>query len=214
MAVTLLHLSELGGSGLALLGKEFLFRFYYGCFLEDPTYFCYFYTVDGIVAGFTSFSSDVRKVCLRGVYRNWPALAWTVLAAIANRPARISTVFELAGSLFSMKREPYSEILAEGMSTAVAKPYRSLEFYQRTGINIATALYLTMARVLAQQGVKQVKGFTMKSNMLVSTSLSYLGWKKVYEGFHPRGSREHEKCLWIWDLEAAVKRFPPPGERG
>ena len=94
---------------------------------------------------------------------------------------------------------PCDEIKAEAMSTAVAKVYRDVAFFRQTRINIAQSLYLTVAKVLNERGVKKVKGFTRKSNVFVNASLSFLGWKKIQS--------YSTSCLWVWDTESAIQRF-------
>lgn len=200
--VAKIHAEELADSGLAALGEDFLMQFYYGVLLNDPDYYCYIYIVDGVVGGFTSFSINSRKVCQRAVCRYWPGLSWAVVKRIIRKPATILTVWKLTISLLSMKNEPYSDVLAEGMSTAVAKPYRSIEFFRKTGINIGRTLYMEMARVLAKMGVRKIKGYTRKANVFVSASLGYLGWKKVVDSCNPRGLAKEELSLWILDLDA------------
>lgn len=196
-AVARLHIAELPDSELSAFGYEFLYRFYYGSLLRDPDYFCYVYSVDGDVAGFTAFSTDSRKVCRRALVRSWVGMAGSAAAATLRRLATLATVLKMAGSLFS-PMPALADVRAEAMSTAVAGRYRSPEYFRRTGTNISQALYLTIARTLHELGVAKVKGYTRKSNVLVNASLSYLGWKKI---------AEKNACLWVWDTETAVKRF-------
>lgn len=208
-AVAELHHHELPDSALAELGADVLYRTYYGDLLNQPGYFCYIYKVDGAVAGFAAFSTDCGKVFREAVKRHWPLLFGAFAKRLLKDPAGIKKLWKLAGSAVSMEREPFAEIKAEAMSTAVAAPYRSVEFFKRTGLHVSRSLYLTMARVLYANGIRTVKGFTRKSNVRVNASLGSLGWKKVYEGYKTRGAVVEPTCLWTWDLEAAIKRWGP-----
>ena len=157
--VAKIHADELPDSDLSVLGATFLYHFYYGLLLKEPDYYCYFYLAEGEVAGFTTFSTDSKRVCWAAAVRYWPELAWTIFARIVRQPKTILTIIQLAGSLLPGKQTLYSKIKAEAMSTAVARNYRGVEYFRRSGTNIAQLLYLTIASVLNDRGIKKVKGF-------------------------------------------------------
>lgn len=206
-AVARLHLTQLPESDLSELGEAFLEHFYYGALLDDDRYFCMAVLVDDDVAGFTAFSSATSAVIQRGVLRSVPLLAGIVLARIVRRPAAIARLWRIARSFLSLGAESYAEIPAEVMSTAVDPRYRTLEFHRRTGVNVSRTLYETTARTLASRGVREVKGFTRRSNHLVHAAISSLGWRKVFEGPHPRGTGTEDTCIWTWDVAEGLRRI-------
>ena len=206
-AVAKLHAQELGSSDLVALGEEFLEQVYYGRLLKDPDYCCLVGVVEGSVAGFIAFSADARTSCRRLVLRSWPGIIWALMKSLARRPSRIVPLARLAAGWLTMAGEPCAEVKAEAMTTAVAAPYRTREFFQRTGINVAQALYLAMAQSLSRQGVKFVKGFTVGSNVRVAASLSFLGWRKVQEGPRLRPTVREHTWVWVWELDRALAKF-------
>ena len=206
-AVARLHRDELPESDGAHLGQAFLFHFVYGALLDDPRYHCYVYLHEQEPAGFTAFSTDYQAVYKRGARRHFPLLSWVLTKAVLQQPERLKLLLKISRFASAMDKEAYAEIPTEILSTAVAKPFRTLAFFQRTGVRIANALYSNTARVLLDEGVTQLKGFTRKSNVLVNATISHLGWKKVFEGTHPRGRGEEQTCIWLWDLKEAEKRL-------
>ncbi len=197
--VATIHVEELPDSGLSVLGVPFLYHFYYGVLLDDPSYYCYAYVVDGEVAGFVAFSTDSRAVCRRAGLGSPLLLAWTLGARLIRQPSILADIFKSVRFFDQAKSVAGGDVRAEAMSTAVAKAYRGVDYFRRTGRNVGQELYFTIARVLNGRGIKKVKGFTRRSNVLVNASLSFLGWEKA--------ATVGESHLWTWDTEMAVKKF-------
>lgn len=204
--VAALHAAELPDGEMTALGQAFLREFYYGALLSDPRYLCYVYLWEGRVAGSTAFSTDSAAVVRASVLRHAAHLAWIVVRALLERPARLRLVVRLAAASLTMRDEPAADVRAEAMTTAVGRAYRTVEFHRATGKNVARELYLNMGRVLFGLGVRRVRGFTRPDNVLVSASLRQLGWQRVAEARAIRGSAG-SAVVWVWDLTAAAQRW-------
>jgi hypothetical protein len=206
-AVAAMLRSELEESDAVALGNIFLEQFYYGRLLDDPDYFCFIYRIDESVAGFITFTTDLGKVYRRALRSSWWHLAAIVAQTVVRDPARIPALISVARTLLSLQQEPYSDIRAETLTTAVSRNYRSLEFFRRTGINVAKELYQAMALELLAHRVGSIKGFTRKSNVMVHAAIGALGWRKVWEGQNHRRRDAEPTCIWIWDVAQAAQRF-------
>lgn len=204
--VASLHATELPDGEMTRLGPAFLRDFYYGALLADPRYLCYVYLWDGRVAGSTAFSTDSAAVVRAGILRHSVRLAWVVVRALLERPARLRLVARLTAASLFMEAEPAADVRAEAMTTIVGRAYRTVEFHRATGKNVARELYLNMGRVLFSLGVRRVRGFTRPDNVLVTASLRQLGWARVAEARAIRGSAG-SAAVWVWDLAAAAERW-------
>lgn len=197
-SVALIHAREIPYGDLAIFGLEFLREFYHGVLLDDPDFACSVYLVEGNVAGFASFSRDFAAVRRRAIRKHALLLAWLLTKAILRAPGRLRP---LVGLLRAGTNGAPGSPRAEALSLAVAEPYRSAEFFHRTGLRIGAALYLHVGETLYRMGEHRAKAFSRSDNVLANATLRSLGWRVVSEAVKGRDLE------WVWDLDQAARRF-------
>ena len=201
--VAALHVHAVPYGDLAKLGQEVVRDFYHGILLDDPDFVDVVYLVDGVLAGFGSFSRDIAAVRRRALRRAWPRIVLLLLKACLRDPRRIRALYELSRTVASDgSAEPVEEQPApQALSLAVEERFRTVEFYRRSGLRIGRELYLHGGRELYLQGARHCGGQTRVDNPLAHATLRSLGWRRTGTA---HGGRDY---LWVWDLEAAARRF-------
>ncbi|MEC7641393.1 MAG: hypothetical protein VYC17_04470, partial [Nitrospinota bacterium] len=154
--VSRIHYEELPASILSRLGPIFLKDFYYRNLIPLKYFVGFIITYEDRVAGFISLSLNPNLIFSELFARDPLGLVWTQTRSVLSDPRVIRACFQAAGFFLNPKAEPIAKGTSEVLSFAIAEPFRSLEFYKSTHLNLADELFQHGISHLKELGVKKV----------------------------------------------------------
>jgi len=161
VAVANLHRELLDWGEMAGLGKLFLERFCYRTLVKDGLMQVSLYEINGRPVGFIAYTAHSLSFHRRALRKHFFYLAFLLFISIMREP---STIRHLLRAL-RLIRSRRSEInhrkcgAAEILAIGVLPEYRSLSFYQRTGLRISVELLKSAVSFFKRIGLKKVDVF-------------------------------------------------------
>jgi ribosomal protein S18 acetylase RimI-like enzyme len=195
-----LHTESLPHSPVALLGSEFMERFYYSVLPALDLIFGAVAYVDGKPAGFIVATADASGFMRTGIRKAWIRLGWTMFMSVVKRPSRLAAIWEALSIMRGVETGLPGSGQGELLSFAVLKPYRERKFIASTGIRISNELMRHAFAALTQRHVKACRAIVDADN--TEARLFYLG-----NGWQPGlakvpGWRKHT-VEFVWQPPAA-----------
>ncbi|MEC7640848.1 MAG: hypothetical protein VYC17_01710 [Nitrospinota bacterium] len=182
-AVAQTHYGELPTSILSRLGYLFLKDFYYKNLIHLKYFRGFVLEYENRVAGFISISFNPNLIFSELFARDPLGLVWTQTRSILSDPRVIRACFQAADFFLNPKAEPIAKGTSEVLSFAIAEPFRSLEFYKSTHLNLADELFQHGISHLKELGVKKVYLNVEKKNFFGRAFFSNIGMdeKETFE---------------------------------
>lgn len=168
-----LHGALLSHSPVALLGAEFMGRFYYRTLPEMGLIFGHVAYVNERPAGFIVATDDSSGFMQRALRRKLPTIAAIMAWSVLRDPKRIGAVWEavqiMRGLPPAEPNQPASEILSFG----VLPEFRAREFVARTRLRISQDLLRAVVSGFESRGVGRARVIVDADNL--EARLFYLG---------------------------------------
>lgn len=200
-----LHAQLLAHSPVALLGPDFMRRFYYTALPQMGLIFGAVAYVDSRPAGFIVATADSAGFMRTGIRRAWWRLGWTMLSSLARNPARIAAVWEAFGIMRGVEQAPSDTPAGELLSFAVLPEFRERRFVTRTGLRISQDLMREAMKGLRSAGVTHCRAIVDADNL--EARLFYLG-----NGWTPGLARvpgwAKHTVEFLWHAQSAVPLEP------
>lgn len=168
-----LHAQLLGHSPVALLGPDFMRRFYYTALPQMGLIFGAVAYVDSEPAGFIVATADSAGFMRTGIRRAWWRLGWTMLSSLVRNPARVAAVWEAFGIMRGVEQAPSEKPVGELLSFAVLPQFRERRFVARAGLRISQDLLREAMKGLRLAGVTHGRAIVDADNL--EARLFYLG---------------------------------------
>lgn len=171
--LTALHAELLGHSPVALLGPDFMQRFYYTALPQMGLIFGAVAYVDSTPAGFIVATADSAGFMRAGIRRGWWRLGWVMVSTLLRNPARIAAVREAMGIMRGVEQAPAERPVGELLSFAVLPRFRERRFVAQTGLRISQDLLREAMKGLRSAGVAFGRAIVDADNL--EARLFYLG---------------------------------------
>lgn len=191
-----LHGELLAHSPVALLGPDFMARFYYRVLPRLGLICGLVAYVGDKPAGFivaTHDSSGFMQTALRRQFlRVAGVLAWSVV----RNPSRIVAIWEAVQIMRGLPPPTPGQPNGEMLSFGVLPEYRSREFMARTRLKISQDLLKGALEQLRQRGVDRCRVIVDADNL--EARLFYLGngWRPGMDGFVPGWRKKTVEFIW------------------
>lgn len=171
-----LHAELLAHSPVALLGPDFLRRFYYRVLPRMGLVFGQVAFVEGRPAGFIVATHDASGFMRTALRRQFVRIGFILLASVLRDPRRIGAIWEglqiLRGLPPQAPGQPQGEILSMG----VLPEFRRREFLVRTRLRIGQDLLAAVMKQMAARGVRRVRVIVDADNLEARVFYSGQGW--------------------------------------
>ena len=200
--LAMLHAELLAHSPVALLGPDFMRRFYYRTLPKMGLIFGAVAYVDDEPAGFivaTQNSSGFMQEALRSRFVEIAAvLGWSVV----RQPSRIGAIWEALQIMRGLPAPDPSQPAGELLSFGVLPRYRARDFILRTRLRISQDLLKAVVRQLSDRGVGAVRVIVDADN--VEARMFYLGngWRPGLDVV-PGWRKKTVEFLWGADAREA-----------
>jgi ribosomal protein S18 acetylase RimI-like enzyme len=171
--IAALHTESLSHSPVALLGDEFMERFYYSVLPSLDLIFGAIAYVDDKPAGFIVATADAKGFMRTGILKAWGRLTWTMFVSVVKRPSRLAAIWEALSIMKGVETGLPGPAHGELLSFAVLKPYRERAFIARTGIRISNELMRAAFEALTIRKVRACRAIVDADN--TEARLFYLG---------------------------------------
>jgi len=160
-AVANMHLELLDWGEMAGLGKLFLERFCYKTLVKDDLMQVSLYEVNGRPVGFIAYTAHSLSFHRRALKKHFSYIAFLIFLSVLRKPIvifhliRAIRLIRSRRSEIDHRKDAGGEILAIG----VLPEYRSLKFYNRTGLRISEELFRSAVFYLKRIGMNRVDVF-------------------------------------------------------
>lgn len=171
-----LHAVLLSHSPVALLGPDFLERFYYRTLPRMGLIFGHVAYVDGEPAGFIVATHDASGFMQRAIRRRFLQIAWIMLGSVVRDPQRIGAIWEAVQIMRGLPPTDNSGPQGELLSMGVLPAFRSREFLLNTRLKIGPDLLAAALRQLAERDVGRVRVIVDADNLEARLFYSGQGW--------------------------------------
>jgi ribosomal protein S18 acetylase RimI-like enzyme len=209
--VAAIQISELGGSMVVQLGRHFLEDFYYGRLLALELMGGYVYEVEGVVAGFITFSSDSTRLFHEGLRKHFSLLCWVMARQVLWSPTHLKAIWRSVWFLLEQHREEEGlGVDAEMLSFAVLPAYRTPEFYRATRVRVSHVLFRAALARLQELGVREFKLCTGPTNTVAQNFFRQHGVEVV----GPVRRLGKQEVLMRGDLKPVCPVPEPPPSQG
>jgi ribosomal protein S18 acetylase RimI-like enzyme len=174
--LAVLHAELLAHSPVALLGADFLRRFYYRVLPRMGLIFGQVAFVDGRPAGFIVATHDASGFMRKALRRHFLRIGLVLAASVLRDPRRLGAIWEglqiLRGLPPQAPRQPQGEILSMG----VLPEFRRREFLVRTRLRIGQDLLAAVLKQVAAHGVGRIRVIVDADNLEARLFYSGQGW--------------------------------------
>jgi ribosomal protein S18 acetylase RimI-like enzyme len=168
-----LHAELLAHSPVALLGPDFMERFYYAVLPELDLIFGSVAYVDRRPAGFIVATGDSAGFMQAAIRRAFGRLAWTMASSLLRHPSRLGAAREARAIMRGVKSVEAPRPVGELLSFAVRPAFRERQFVARTGLRISQDLLRSAMQALRARGVTVSRAIVDADNL--EARLFYLG---------------------------------------
>lgn len=176
---TLFGEPQQGGHSVAMLGRQFLEKVFYGLNLSNESFFCDVAKNGGRVIGFSVYSSHRDRVFRRLVRQQFLQTSWECAKILAWRPA-------LLGNFFSNIRYLGGEPLPAAIRgtgwwivAGVYPEFRETQWEQQHGGNVASRLFDRMEQTLRERKCPGWYGVVRPGNTAINKFLLRRGAREV-----------------------------------
>lgn len=171
--LALLHAALLGHSPVALLGPDFMRKFYYRTLPRMSLICGHVAYVDDQPAGFMVATQDSSGFMRQALRKRFLQIAGVMAWSLLRSPERLGAVWEgvqiMRGLPAAQPAQPAGEVLSFG----VLPQYRAREFMVRTRLRISQELLKATLAQLTARGVMQARVIVDADNL--EARLFYLG---------------------------------------
>lgn len=197
-----LHAALLGHSPVALLGPDFLQRFYYRSLPRMGLIFGQVAYVDDRPAGFIVATAEASTFMQQAIRRRFPRIALVMLGSVLRDPRRLGAVWEAVQIMRGLPPPDPAAPQGELLSMGVLPEFRSREFIVRTRLRIGTDLLAAALRQLQERDAGRVRVIVDADNLEARLFYSSQGWVPGLSRV-PGWRKETVEFLW-----------PPPPDPG
>jgi ribosomal protein S18 acetylase RimI-like enzyme len=172
-----LHADLLAHSPIALLGPDFMQRFYYRVLPQLGLICGQIAMVDGRPAGFIVATHDASGFMQSAIRRRFLGLCWVLTTSMLRQPGRAIAVWEALQILRGLPRSDSRKPVAELLSFGVLPAFRSRDFVARRRLKISQDLLRAALLQLDERDASRVRVIVDADNL--EARLFYLGngWK-------------------------------------
>lgn len=174
--LTVLHRALLPRSPVALLGDEFMERFYYSILPREGLIFGALAYVDDRPAGFAVATHDSAGFMRTAFRRWWHRLAWVIGISLVVKPTRVAALWEAWRIMTTRPAVRSSRPQGEALSIGVLPEYREPGFVRETGLRISVDLMRSGLSQLRARGVREVRTIIDADNMPSKLFHQRFGW--------------------------------------
>ncbi len=168
-----LHAQLLSHSPVALLGDDFMKRFYYSALPQWGLTFGAVAYVDGAPAGFIVATGDSSGFMRAGLRRGWLRLGWTMFVSLLRHPGRVAAVGEALAIMRGVEQATSPEPVGELLSFGLLPRYRERKFVATSRLRISQDLLREAMHGLAASGVTLSRAIVDADNL--EARMFYLG---------------------------------------
>jgi ribosomal protein S18 acetylase RimI-like enzyme len=168
-----LHGELLAHSPVALLGPEFMSRFYYRQLPRLGLIFGQIAFVNEEPAGFIVATDDSSGFMLRAVRSKFFSIAATMITSILRDPKRLGAVWEAIQIMRGLPAAQEGNAVGELLSFGVLPAFRSREFMVRSRLRISQDLLNAAVDQMKRRGVAAARVIVDADNL--EARLFYLG---------------------------------------
>lgn len=171
-----LHGELLAHSPVALLGPEFLQRYYYrtlprlGLIVGQVAY------VDDQPAGFIVGTHDSAGFMRAAIRRHFLRIGVVLTASVLRDPRRIAAIWEGLQIMRGLPPSAVGQAPGEILSMGVLPEFRSREFCARTRLRIGQDLLAAVLDQLRARGVSEARAIVDADNLEARLFYSGQGW--------------------------------------
>ena len=176
-AIAALHWELLPDSPATRFGHRFLERFHYGSLPDKGLISGSVAFVDQVPAGFVAVTGDSDGFMVRALLKSWPALIQTAPLVLGHLGRASKAGIESLRILVSRSRDKASAPIGEILSFGVLPAYRSQEFVNRSGHQIAHDLFDNAISDLEAAGVGRARAVIDADNLLAQVFYQSRGWR-------------------------------------
>lgn len=195
-----LHAALLSHSPVALLGPDFLERFYYRTLPRMGLIFGHVAYVGGEPAGFIVATGDASGFMRKAIRRKFPQITLTMLRSVVRDPSRLGAIWEAVQIMRGLPAPEVTGPQGELLSMGVLPAYRSREFMLKTRLRIGPDLLAAALRQLSERDVGRVRVIVDADNLEARLFYGGQGWVPGLSRV-PGWRKETVEFLWP----------PPPG---
>jgi ribosomal protein S18 acetylase RimI-like enzyme len=194
-----LHGELLSHSPVALLGPEFMSRFYYRELPRLGLIFGQIAYIDQQPAGFIVATDDSSGFMQRAVKSRFVSIASTLAVSVLRSPKRIAAIWEALQIMRGLPPAQSDSAVGELLSFGVLPAFRSREFLARTRIRISQDLVNGAIEQMKACGVASARVIVDADNL--EARLFYLGngWQPGLDVV-PGWRKKTVEFLWRRDL--------------
>jgi ribosomal protein S18 acetylase RimI-like enzyme len=193
----LAHLHELllGHSPVALLGPDFMARFYYRVLPRLGLICGYVAYIDDRPAGFIVATHDSSGFMQAALKRKFLRVAWIMAWSALREPARLGAIWEAVQIMRGLPPPQPGQPNGELLSFGVLPEFRARDFMIRTRLRISQDLLKGALEQLRQRGAGRVRVIVDADNL--EARLFYLGngWRPGMEVV-PGWRKKTVEFLW------------------
>lgn len=200
-----LHGELLPHSPVALLGPEFLQRFYYRTLPRLGLISGQVAFVDGRPAGFIVATHDSAGFMRAAIRRHFPRIAGILTVSVLRDPRRIAAIWEGLQILRGLPPQAPGQMRGEILSMGVLPEFRRREFLVRTRLRIGQDLLAAALEQLEARGVSEVRAIVDADNLEARLFYSGQGW---IPGLARVPGWRKETVEFLWQARGATHARP------
>jgi len=171
-----LHGELLAHSPVALLGHEFLQRYYYRTLPRLGLIFGQVAFVNHRPAGFIVATHDSAGFMRAAIRRHFLRIGWVLSVSVLRDPRRIAAIWEGLQIMRGLPAPEPGQAQGEILSMGVLPEFRSREFCARTRLRIGQDLLAAVLEQVAARGVGGVRAIVDADNLEARLFYSGQGW--------------------------------------
>lgn len=198
----------------AILGFEFLSRFYFKNIIKTDKIFGLVYEYNNKILGYITYSIYSGSILLNIIKKNFIPLCLLLIKEIIKNPRKIKIILTLNFLLFQQKKilpQIHPEIVSFGVLPEYRTSYldksigkvKKTEFYKKHNIKVAEELLIAALKNLNKLGAKEIKIVTEKNN-IASNKFYSKYCQPVAVNFKFLGS---EICAYKLQIKNILKKF-------
>lgn len=171
-----LHGELLAHSPVALLGPEFLQRYYYRTLPRLGLIFGQVAFVDNRPAGFIVATHDSAGFMRAAIRRHFLRIGLVLTASVLRNPRRIAAIWEGLQIMRGLPSPAAGQAQGEILSMGVRPQFRSREFCARTRLRIGQDMLAAVLDQVAARDVGEVRAIVDADNLEARLFYSGQGW--------------------------------------
>jgi hypothetical protein len=178
--IALLHHSLFGdrrihGYSVATFGADFLERTFYGLNLDNPHFFCDVARYRGKVIGFSVYSTRKAAVFRYMLRQNMPGLTSGCLRLLLQQPSAITGLLQNVRYARGERLSWTDQVDGWWLVAGVDQDFRTKDFENRTGLQIASRLFDNMEQTMLKDGCSAWYGVVRPDNPAIKVFLERRG---------------------------------------